>query len=52
MAKRPSHETVSAELALLGRFAEPAIGFAISQTTDPSTRTHLQTILAKMRGAN
>jgi hypothetical protein len=43
-------EAVQAELASLGRFAEPAIQFVIGQTNDLRTRSRLETILAGVRG--
>jgi hypothetical protein len=45
----PTAEAIKAELASLGRFAEPAIQFAILQTSDPSTRGRLEVILADVR---
>jgi hypothetical protein len=48
--EQPSAESVQAELATLGRFAEPAIQFAIGQTSDPPSRVRLAAILADIRG--
>jgi hypothetical protein len=48
--KKPTTEAVKAELATLGRFAEPAIQYVVSQTKDAPTRERLQTILAELRG--
>jgi hypothetical protein len=48
-AEMPSPEATKAELASLGRFAEPAIQFIVSQTSDPPTRGRLETILAEIR---
>jgi hypothetical protein len=45
----PTDEEIEAELNLLGRFAEPAIQFVISQTSDAMTREKLETIVAKLR---
>lgn len=41
---------IKAELASLGRFAEPAIQFNISQTSDPTTRDRLEAILTEIPG--
>jgi hypothetical protein len=48
----PSEKRVEAKLASLGRFAEPAVQFAIDQTNEPWARERLETILAGMRGVN
>lgn len=48
--EKPTAEAVKAELASLGRFAEPAIQFAIGQTGDRPTRSRLEAILAEIRG--
>jgi hypothetical protein len=45
----PTPATVKAELASLGRFAEPAVQFVISQTADADTRTRLEAVLAQLR---
>jgi len=45
----PSDEQIEAKLQSLGRFAEPAIQFVISQTGDPSTRQQLEAIAGKLR---
>jgi hypothetical protein len=45
----PTPEAAKAQLASLGRFAEPAIEFAISQTDDPTTRARLEAVLAETR---
>jgi hypothetical protein len=45
----PTAEAIKAELTTLGRFAEPAIQFAIGQTNDPPTRGRLEAILAQIR---
>ncbi|MEX2318048.1 MAG: hypothetical protein WD669_12900 [Pirellulales bacterium] len=47
--EKPSPDAVKAELATLGRFAEPALQFMIGQTSDPPTRGRLETILADLR---
>jgi hypothetical protein len=47
--KKPSAAAIKAELASLGRFAEPAIVFAIGQTSDAATRGRLEKILAGLR---
>ena len=46
----PTAEAIDAELASLGRFAEPAIQFVLSQTSDPATREQLEAIRTKIRG--
>ena len=46
---QPTPEAIDAELKTLGRFAEPAIQFAVSQTTEPTAREQLETILANLR---
>jgi hypothetical protein len=46
--EKPSDERVKEELKLLGRFAEPAIKFAIGQTGDVATRKRLEVVLAKV----
>ena len=46
----PTAEAIQAELASLGRFAEPAIQFVIGQTSDRPTRGRLEAILAEVRG--
>jgi hypothetical protein len=48
--EKPAAEVVQAELARLGRFAEPAIQFVIGQTSDGPTRSRLEAILAEVRG--
>jgi len=48
--EEPAAEAVQAELSSLGRFAEPAIEFAIGQTSDPATRNRLEAVLAGIRG--
>jgi hypothetical protein len=45
-------KTIKAELASLGRFAEPAIQFAIGQTSDRQTRERLEAIRTEVRGGN
>jgi hypothetical protein len=45
----PTAEAVKAAHSKLGRFAEPAIQFAIGQTTDTPTRDRLLAILADVR---
>ena len=47
--EEPVAGAIKAELAALGRFAEPAIQFAISQTNNPSTRSRLEGILTQVR---
>jgi hypothetical protein len=49
-AERPTAEAIEAELASLGRFAEPAIQFVINQASDATARNALQAILDKIRG--
>jgi hypothetical protein len=44
----PSDEWVKEELKSLGRFAEPAIKFAVSQTGDVATCKRLEVVLAKV----
>jgi hypothetical protein len=44
-----SQSAIETELALLGRFAEPALQLVIDQTTDPSTRGKLEAIRAGVR---
>jgi hypothetical protein len=48
--ERPAADLVEAELAALGRFAEPALQFVIGQTADVPTRSRLEAILAEVRG--
>jgi hypothetical protein len=48
--ERPTAEAIKAELAALGRFAEPAIQFVMGQTADVPTRSRLEAILAEVRG--
>jgi hypothetical protein len=48
--ERPAAETIKAELAALGRFAEPALQFMIGQTDDGATRSRLEAVLAEIRG--
>jgi hypothetical protein len=48
--EQPTAESVEAELASLGRFAEPAVQFAIGQTSDVAARRRLEAILAQIRG--
>jgi hypothetical protein len=50
--KKPKSEIVNDELKSLGRFAEPAIQFVISQTSDPATRSRLEAIRAQVRSEN
>lgn len=45
----PSEASISAALAPLGRFAEPALAFVIDQTSDRDVRARLEAILAKLR---
>ncbi|MBI2824060.1 MAG: hypothetical protein HYX69_05125 [Planctomycetia bacterium] len=45
----PAADAVKAELASMGRFAEPAIQFVIGQTSDAAVRGRLQAILADIR---
>jgi hypothetical protein len=45
---KPSDEWVSHELKSLGRFAEPAIQFAISQTKNPIQINRLKAVLTKV----
>jgi hypothetical protein len=45
----PSAEAIKTELDVLGRFAEPAIQFAITQTADAQTRNRLETMLSDVR---
>lgn len=47
--EKPTVAAVEAELASLGRFAEPAIRFVISQTNDPPTLGRLEAVLAGIR---
>jgi hypothetical protein len=47
--EKPSNEWVKEELKPLGRFAEPAIQFAISQTSDPTQVGRLKAILSTVR---
>ena len=42
-------EVVQAELASLGRFAEPAVQYLIAQTGDPAQRGRLEAILTRIR---
>ncbi len=46
---QPSAEAIKAQLAPLGRFAEPALRFVIGQTTDTASRDRLKAILADLR---
>src|SRR4029079_5306361 len=46
---KPSEIWVKEELKSLGRFAEPAIQFAINQTSDPTQVGRLKTILTTVR---
>ena len=46
---KSAEAAVKAELTSLGRFAEPAIKFIISQTSDPNTRDRLKAILVDVR---
>jgi len=46
---QPAEIWVKEELKSLGRFAEPAIQFAISQTSDPTQLGRLKVILATVR---
>ena len=48
--EQPTADSIKAELASLGRFAEPAIQFAILQTSEQPTRGRLEAILAGIRG--
>jgi hypothetical protein len=45
----PPEQWVKEEVKSLGRFAEPAIKFAISQTKDPSARERLKVVLSSVR---
>ncbi len=45
----PAAETVAEELARLGRFAEPALQYVISQTADRATKARLHVILAQVQ---
>jgi hypothetical protein len=47
---KSAEAAVKAEVASLGRFAEPAIQFVIGQTSDQPTRDRLKAILANVRG--
>jgi hypothetical protein len=47
--EKPTVDAVQAELASLGRFAEPAIQFVIGQTADPPTRGRLEAILTDIQ---
>jgi hypothetical protein len=49
--EKATRQAVQAELASLGRFADPAIQLAIDQSGDPATRGRLEAILANIRGA-
>jgi hypothetical protein len=44
----PTNARIKEVLKSLGRFAEPAIKFAVTQTTDVATRKRLEVILAKV----
>jgi hypothetical protein len=44
----PADDSIKEELKSLGRFAEPAIKFAITQTVDVETRKRLEVVLAKV----
>ncbi len=44
-----SSKAVKAELPKLGRFAEPAVQFVLSQAEDAQTRERLETILSQLR---
>ena len=46
---KPTDHAIKAELASLGRFAEPAIRFVIDQSSDPSARSRLKAILDEIR---
>ena len=48
-AEQPTPEAVKAELAKLGRFAEPALRYTIGQTSDAATRERLEAALAATR---
>ncbi|MGD9648256.1 MAG: hypothetical protein AB7U73_21270 [Pirellulales bacterium] len=48
-AEAPAAEAIRAELAPLGRFAEPALRFVIGQTNDAAARERLQAILAELQ---
>src|SRR6185436_4384043 len=46
---QPAENWVKEELKSLGRFAEPAIQFAINQTSDPTQVSRLNEILTNVR---
>jgi hypothetical protein len=48
-ATPPTNQAVKFALAPLGRFAEPAVQFIISQTADQGARERLETVLAGLR---
>jgi hypothetical protein len=45
----PPEQWAKEEIKSLGRFAEPAIKFAISQTKDSSARERLKVVLSSVR---
>jgi hypothetical protein len=45
----PTKDEIAAELKPLGRFAEPAVQFVMSQTTDTTTRNRLEQVLKQVR---
>ena len=47
--EQPSTDAIKAELAKLGRFAEPALRYTIGQTSDATTRAQLEAALAVIR---
>jgi hypothetical protein len=49
--EQPTPDAIHAELAALGRFAEPAVEFLIGQTADPPQRARLEAILGDVRKA-
>jgi hypothetical protein len=48
-SEQPTPEGVKAELARLGRFAEPALRYTIGQTSDTATRERLEAALVALR---
>lgn len=47
--KLPDPQIAAARLIALGRFAEPALQFALTQTTDEQAKTRLESALAKVK---
>jgi hypothetical protein len=47
-SEQPADDSIKEELKSLGRFAEPAIKFAITQTADVVARKRLEVVLAKV----